>query len=134
MPIRSFRQCAPPVTPGQAAAQAAAPTTPSPRTGEKIVRTPEEIEELEKLRDRIQNRNPYRLDRLGRFEVPELGSIALAGLTEMQAEQRLSVAPQLKDFRVDIVRLPLERLGEEALKPFGYDLFAGIPTTFRPGD
>ena len=64
--------------------------------------------------------------------MPELGSIALAGLTEMQAEQRLSVAPQLKEFRVDIVRLPLERLGEEALKPFGYDLFAGIPTTFAP--
>ena len=120
------------MTPGQAAAQGAAPATPPPRTAEKIVRTPEEIEELEKLRDRIQNRNPYRLDRLGRFEVPELGSIALAGLTEMQAEQRLSVAPQLKEFRVDIVRLPLERLGEEALKPFGYDLFAGIPTTFAP--
>ena len=50
----------------------------------------------------------------------------------MQAEQRLAVAPQLKEFRVDIVRLPLERLGEEALKPFGYDLFAGIPTTFAP--
>ena len=123
---------APPTTPAQAAAQVAAPTPPPPRTAEKIVRTPEEIEELEKLRDRIQNRNPYRLDRLGRFEVPELGSIALAGLTEMQAEQRLSVAPQLKEFRVDIVRLPLERLGEEALKPFGYDLFAGIPTTFAP--
>ena len=122
----------PPASPGQAAAQAAAPTTPLPRTGERIVRTPEEVEELETLRDRIQYRNPYRLDRLGRFEVPELGSIALAGLTEMQAEQRLSVAPQLKDFRVDIVRLPLERLGEEALKPFGYDLFAGIPTTFAP--
>ena len=123
---------APPVTPAQGAAQGAAPATPSSRAAEKIIRTPEEIEELEKLRDRIQNRNPYRLDRLGRFEVPELGSIALAGLTEMQAEQRLSVAPQLKEFRVDIVRLPLERLGEEALKPFGYDLFAGIPTTFAP--
>ena len=64
--------------------------------------------------------------------MPELGSIAIAGLTELQAEQRLSVAPQLKEFRVDIIRLPLERLGEEALKPFGYDLFAGIPTTFAP--
>ena len=53
-----------------------------------------------------------------RKNCPELGSIALAGLTETQAEQRLSVAPQLKDFRVDIVRLPLERLGEEALKPY----------------
>ena len=123
---------APAATPGQAAAQGAVPVTPSLRPPERILRTPEEVDVLEKLRDRIQNRNPYRLDRLGRFEVPELGSIALAGLTEMQAEQRLSVAPQLKEFRVDIVRLPLERLGEEALKPFGYDLFAGIPTTFAP--
>lgn len=99
---------------------------------ERIIRTPKETEKLEKLRDRIQGRNPYRLDRLGRLEIPELGPIPLAGLTEFQAEQRLSIATQLSDFKVDVILLPLERTGEDALKPFGYELFAGIPTTFAP--
>jgi len=114
---------------GAAAGQAAAPVA-VPR--ERIVRTLDEVEDLEELRDRIRGRNPYRLDRLGRLDIAELGPIALAGLTEIQAEQRLSVTAQLSDFVVDIIRLPLERMGEEALKPFGYDLFAGIPTTFAP--
>ena len=140
--IREFKGPDPvqPVPPavGTAAAQAAqagqvaqaAPPATAPR--ERIVRTADEVEELEELRDRIQARNPYRLDRLGRLDIAELGPIALAGLTEIQAEQRLSVAIQLSDFKVDIIRLPLERMGEEALEPFGYDLFAGIPTTFAP--
>ena len=114
---------------GAPAAQLVAPVG---ATRERIVRTADEVKDLEELRGRIQARNPYRLDRQGQLDVAELGPIALAGLTELQAEQRLSVAPQLSEFKVDIVRLPLERMGEEALKPFGYDLFAGIPSTFAP--
>lgn len=109
----------------QAPAQAMAPRV-------RIVRTAEELELLEKLRDRIGGRNPYRLDAFGRLPVPELGEIQVAGLTEAQTEQRLAVEALLKDFTIDVVRLPLERAGEEALQPFGYDLFAGIPSTFAP--
>lgn len=122
-----------PATPGVAGPGAGgAAVAPVAAQGPRIVRTPEEQEALEKLRDRIQGRNPYRLDHLGRLSIPELGDIALAGLTEQQAEQRLAVESRLAEFTLDIVRLPLERMGEEALKPFGYDLFAGIPTTFAP--
>ncbi|MEX2051515.1 MAG: polysaccharide biosynthesis/export family protein, partial [Steroidobacteraceae bacterium] len=122
---------APPATaaPGE---QAAPPVQPPPPQRERIIRTPDELAELKELRERIQGRNPYRLDRLGRLEIPELGQIALAGLTEAQAKQRLSVVTELAGFTIEVIRLPLERTGEEALKPFGYDLFAGIPTTFAP--
>ncbi len=125
-----------PVVPAPPAAvvpaeQTTRPVQPAPPR-ERIVRSPEEQDELEGLRERIQGRNPYRLDRLGRLDAPELGQIALAGLTEVQAQRLLSVRSELADFKVEIIRLPLERTGEEALKPFGYDLFAGIPTTFAP--
>ncbi|MGH8197985.1 MAG: SLBB domain-containing protein [Steroidobacteraceae bacterium] len=122
---------APPATaaPGE---QAAPPVQPPPPQRQRIIRTPDELAELKELRERIQGRNPYRLNRLGRLEIPELGQIALAGLTEAQAQRRLSVATELADFTIEVIRLPLERTGEEALKPFGYDLFAGIPTTFAP--
>lgn len=122
-----------PATPGAAGPGAGgAAIAPVAAQGPRIIRTPDELDALEKLRDRIQGRNPYRLDHLGRLSIPELGDIPLAGLTEQQAEQRLAVESRLAEFTVDIVRLPLERMGEEALKPFGYDLFAGIPTTFAP--
>jgi protein involved in polysaccharide export with SLBB domain len=110
--------------------QPAPVVTPPPRT--RIIRTAKETASLEELRDRILGRNPYRLDQLGRLEIPELGQIALAGLTEIQAQQRLSIATELSDYKVEVIRLPLVRTGEEALKPFGYELFAGIPTTFAP--
>lgn len=115
--------------PGVQSAQAQG-TAPPPRV--RIVRTPEELESLEELRARIGGRNPFRLDALGRLVVPELGEIQIAGLTEVQTEQRLAVETLLKDFTIDVIRLPLDRAGEEALKPFGYDLFAGIPSTFAP--
>ncbi len=132
---------APLAAPQDAAAAAAAATAagtpvpvaqPAQALQVRIVRTPEEVEKLKERRDRIQGRNPYRLDSLGRLAVPELGEIQLAGLTEVQAEQRLAVEMQLAEFTIDVVRLPVEITGEEALRPFGYDLFAGIPSTFAP--
>src|SRR5215510_6897518 len=114
--------------------QVAQPTVvqPPPEPREKIVRSEDELTKLNDLRDRIQKRNPYRLDRFGRLEVPELGLVELAGLTVTEAQKRLAIETALKDFKVEVTLLPLERLGEEGLKPFGYDLFAGVPTTFAP--
>ena len=109
--------------------QVAQPATP-PR--ERIIRTSVEEGRLQRLRERIEGRNPYRFDQLGRLEIGELGLIPLAGLNEEQAELRLSAERALEDFTVDIIRLPLERIGDEALKPFGYDLFAGYTSTFAP--
>ena len=35
-------------------------------------------------------------------------------------------------FEAKLTLLPLEKLDVEALRPFGYDLFAGVPSTFAP--
>jgi protein involved in polysaccharide export with SLBB domain len=127
-----------PVAPPPSAAGGAPPQTvaqvpqPEPAARERIIRTPTELSRLELLRTRIEGRNPFRLDQSGRLEIAELGLIPLAGLNEEQAEQRLAAEQALKDFTVDIIRLPLERIGDEALKPFGYDLFAGYTSTFAP--
>lgn len=98
----------------------------------KRERAPEELAALERLRDRIRFGNPYRLDRSGTLLLPGVSGIALAGLTEEQATRRLSNDPALRDFLLRVTLLPLERQGAEALKPFGYDLFANVPTTFAP--
>src|SRR5690606_4455492 len=95
-------------------------------------RTQEETDRLEDFRERVLRRNPYRLDKWGILNVPELGPIPLAGLTVEEATQRIAAEVRLKDFIVVVTRLPLKPVGTRALKPFGYDLFSGMPTTFAP--
>jgi protein involved in polysaccharide export with SLBB domain len=97
-----------------------------------LERTPEEEAQLKDLRERVLRRNPYKLDKWGILNVPELGPIPLAGLTAEEATQRLVAELRLKDFIVLLTRLPLKPQGVQALKPFGYDLFAGTPSTFAP--
>lgn len=95
-------------------------------------RTDEEKQKSDDLRKRIVRDNPYRLNRFGVIEIPGLQAIPLAGLTADEATERVSADPDLVDFEVKITLLRLERFGDEALKPFGYDLFEGSPSTFAP--
>jgi len=97
-----------------------------------IVRSDQETQKLRGLRDRMLRRNPYRLDKWGIFDTPELGAIPLGGLTTEEAIQRLAAEGSLRDFVVKVMRLPLDPVETAALKPFGYDLFAGVPSTFAP--
>lgn len=120
-----------PALPGQLQ-QASAAGQQQSSTQKKIERTDAEIQRLEEFRDRIHRRNPYKLDKWGILNIPELGPIPLAGLTVDEARQRLSAEFALQDFHVDVLRLPLRRTGVESLKPFGYDLFAGVTSTFAP--
>ncbi|HEY0941073.1 MAG TPA: SLBB domain-containing protein [Steroidobacter sp.] len=107
-------------------------STADPERREAIERTQEETDRLEDFRERVLRRNPYRLDKWGILNVPELGPIPLAGLTVEEATQRIAAEARLKDFIVVVTKLPLKPVGTRALKPFGYDLFAGTPTTFAP--
>jgi protein involved in polysaccharide export with SLBB domain len=110
-----------------------APPQPSDAQAQvRLERTPEEDARLQELRERVLRRNPYKLDKWGILNVPELGPIPLAGLTAEEATQRIAAELRLADFIVELTRLPLKAVGSEALKPFGYDLFAGSPTTFAP--
>ncbi|HKR41686.1 MAG TPA: SLBB domain-containing protein, partial [Paraburkholderia sp.] len=109
--------------------QAQAQPTSSP---EKIERTEQEQKRLDDFRTRVLRRNPLQLDKWGILNVPELGTIPLAGLTAEEATQRLAAEPLLSDFVVKVTYLPVKPIGAQALKPFGYDLFEGSPTTFAP--
>jgi polysaccharide biosynthesis/export protein len=107
-------------------------TSTTEQAQQKLERTAEETERLEDFRERVLRRNPYRLDKWGILNVAELGPIPLAGLTVEEATQRIAAVLRLADFVVTVTRLPLKPLGTQALKPFGYDLFSGIASTFAP--
>jgi protein involved in polysaccharide export with SLBB domain len=95
-------------------------------------KTDEEKKEAEKFRKRILDGNPYQLNHVGALEMPGMAAVSLAGLTASEATRRLSADPSLSDYAVTLTLLRLLPSGEQALKPFGYDLFNGTPTTFAP--
>ena len=93
---------------------------------------PEDWDRSKRVRDRILKGNPYKLNNFGVLEIPGLPSIPLAGLTADEASRRLSADPDLRDYTVRLTLLRLEPLGAEGIKPYGYDLFHGVPSTFAP--
>jgi polysaccharide biosynthesis/export protein len=95
-------------------------------------KTLEEMRQLNQVRDRILKGNPYKLNRFGVLEIPGLPAIPLAGLTADEATRRLSADSDLRDFTVKLTLLRLEPLDDQSAKPFGYDLFEGVPSTFAP--
>jgi polysaccharide export outer membrane protein len=94
--------------------------------------TDQEKEKSERFQRRILSNNPYKLDRFGVLELPGLATIPLAGLTANEATIRLGADPGLAKYFVRLTLLRLTPLGNEALKPFGYELFEGVPSTFAP--
>jgi polysaccharide biosynthesis/export protein len=121
-----------PAIPGQQVQAPQPPAATPPGEERRLQRATEETEQLDEFRRRILRRNPHRLDKWGILNVPELGPIPLAGLTVEEATERVAAEVRLEDFIVHITRLPLRPVGTEALKPFGYDLFRGSPSTFAP--
>jgi protein involved in polysaccharide export with SLBB domain len=121
------RPTLPPSPPG-----GADPGSNTQQTGVPLERTTEENARLQEFRERVLRRNPYKLDKWGILNVPELGPVPVNGLTVEEATQRLASELSLRDFVVVLTRLPLKPVGTQALKPFGYDLFAGSPSTFAP--
>src|SRR5690606_11117683 len=66
---------------------------------------------LEGLVNQIHARNPYQVDRNGQLYLPGFAPIALSGLTEQQATQRLSLEPALRELDIRLTRLPLSQTG-----------------------
>lgn len=110
----------------QGQAQASTPVTP---VGELSTA---DKQRLTALMDVIRSRNPYQLSPNGELMLPGFAPIPLLGLTEAQATLRLSVVPAFQNLQIRLTLLPLEKTGEQALKPFGYDLFAQYPASFSP--
>ena len=71
----------------------------------------------------LRANNPYQLDHDGVLQLPGFRSIALGGLTEAAATRRVASESALEDFEVRVIRLPIAKIGKEALQPYGYDLF-----------
>jgi len=99
---------------------------------EDFRKTDDEKFDEERFRKRILSSNPYTINRFGVLELPGLPAIPLAGLTASEATNRLNADPELASWFVRVVLLRLLPSGQEALKPFGYDLFEGVPSTFAP--
>ena len=75
---------------------------------EEMRRTKSEQADLDRFIETVRRGNPYRLDRTGALDLPGLGIVPLAGLTVLQATQRLAIEPFLRDFRIRLTLLPLE--------------------------
>lgn len=106
---------------------------PASNASQEVVLAEEVLLELKQFRQRVLAANPYRLDKDGRLQIPGLSqSIPLAGLTAEQATERLRREPALEFLTATVSLLSLDRIGVDALKPFGYDLFSNVPTTYAP--
>jgi len=122
-----------PLPPNSLPGNPAAGTQQPPVSAQRAIELSlEEKERREIVISLVRSRNPYRLSSEGVLLLPGFVGIALAGLTEFQATQRLQAEPALNGFDVSLIRLPLKKIGSEALKPFGYELFEHAPSTFAP--
>lgn len=101
----------------------------SVRTDTASSATPVERARLDGILALVRARNPYVLDRSAQLNLPGFAPIALGGLTEAQATQRLRLEPTLAGFTVKLTRLPIDR---QELKPYGYDLFDNTSAMFTP--
>ena len=81
---------------------------------------------------RLKGAASYEIDERGYLRFPGVASVFVAGLNTEEAALRLQAEAALSVFEAAVVLLPLEQTGTAALKPFGYDLFSGVPTTFAP--
>ena len=95
-------------------------------------RTDFETNRLTQLRERILNRNPYQLDDSGQLRLPGFEPLSLLGLNDESAARRIAADKDFLAFIVKITRLDLLPVGDDALRPFGYDLFTDAPSTFVP--
>jgi polysaccharide biosynthesis/export protein len=119
-------------TQGSASELAAAQAATSGLSSSSHQLTSAEQHQLTALIDLVRSRNPYQLSADGVLTLPGFAPIPLLGLTEQQATLRLQVVPDFQNLQLRVTLLPLKKTGEQALKPFGYDLFAEYPSSFEP--
>src|SRR5437660_8673050 len=93
---------------------------------------PEQQVLIQALITLIRSNNPYQLSHEGVLTLPGFAPIPLSGLTEQLATLRLGVEPALRGLYMRVTKLPLNKTGPSALKPFGYDLFNRQVSTFAP--
>jgi protein involved in polysaccharide export with SLBB domain len=92
----------------------------------------EERTKLQDVVDQIRTGNPYELNASGQLLLPGFAPMTIAGLTEDLASRRVTAEPALEKLIVRLTRLPLQKSGQAALKPFGYDLFNNSVLSLLP--
>ena len=92
--------------------------------------SPGEKARLNAMMRSIRDHDPYQLNREGMLDLPGFAPISLLGLTPADATLRLSVVPAFQNLQVRLTFLPLKKTGEEALKPYGYDIFQQEASTY----
>jgi polysaccharide export outer membrane protein len=90
-----------------------------------------QLQEDERLNN-LRGSRTYSLNGQGMLVFPGIASIRLAGLSEEEAASRLTAEKVFDIFEADVLYLPLAMTGQDALEPFGYLLFKGVPVTFAP--
>jgi polysaccharide biosynthesis/export protein len=92
-------------------------------TADPNIPVAEERLRIESRRDQILRGNPYGIDEEGRLHLPLLTPVPLGGLTEQEAALRLNTDPRLVNLKFTVRLLLVDKIGPDALRPFGYDLF-----------
>ena len=116
---------------------------PRPRDKRGVVRPPRQATPEVELTDEqnaqrlklislIRSKNPYQLSREGVLSLPGFAPIPLAGLTEQLATLRIGSEATLRQLYIRVTKLPLRKIGQPSLKPFGYDMFDRDISTFAP--
>ena len=107
------------------------------RVQEQPQRTIEQLQadekaKLEDMIEQIRARNPYVIDSNGQLHLPGIPEMELAGLTEDLATRRVAAEPAFDKLYIRLTRLPLDKSGKDALKPFGYELFDNSMLSLLP--
>ncbi len=116
----------------QSAAGTSSNAAAAPQAAVASTMTPAEKQRAQAMIQTIMDGNPYQLSRNGELTLPGFAPIVLLGLTQEAATLRLSVVPAFQSLEARLTLLPLEKTGEQALKPFGYDFFQLLPQSFAP--
>jgi protein involved in polysaccharide export with SLBB domain len=103
-----------------------------PVTEPDVPLTELEKTKLKDLIDLVRSKNPYKLSRDGSLQLTGFTAMPLAGLTVEQATARVAAEPAFLHLKLKLSLLPLEKTGVDGLKPFGYDLFDEVPSSFAP--
>jgi protein involved in polysaccharide export with SLBB domain len=83
----------------------------------------DEKERIQQMIGHIRLGNPYEIDTEGELQLPGIPAFKIAGLNEEQATRLLSADIAFEKTGITLYRLPVDKSGQAALKPFGYDLF-----------
>ena len=91
-----------------------------------------DAEELLLFQQKLMGKNTFTLNQYGELLLTQYNRIKLSGLNLQEAALKLMSTPELKGLVVTLSKLGNRNYSSDKLKPFGYDVFSGVPTSFAP--